>query len=188
MSLLSRLDGLRDKDSEIRKPDAPANEQVLHAPPSELPTSFSTAIPLDTSTQAEAPNATTSPRVTTKLTQSPIARPTLAPLSDVPGDNSVLSISRSSMIKVGGGALTCETDSQAVQLALVQEIEGEDKNDARRLYRIKHALFDSVMANWSQACGLTHNAIRSVQFLKKLSSRRHRQRTSPWRWPSATGC
>jgi pilus assembly protein CpaF len=50
-----------------------------------------------------------------------------------------------SLTPVFGSALDGETNPLAAQLVLVPEIEGEDKNDVRRLYRIKHALFDSVM-------------------------------------------
>jgi hypothetical protein len=177
MSLLSRLDRLRDKDTEIRKAGILGSEPELLAPELDAPASGSTS-PIGVSTQPEMSTRPAVPPVASSATDAPSTRPMPASLGNgLPGDDSIISISKPSMIKVSGGAVTSplgaaaavakgvaipaagsvpappmtgsaldsETDPQAAQLALVQEIEGEDKNDVRRLYRFKHALFDSVM-------------------------------------------
>jgi len=154
MSLLSRLDRVRDKDAEFRKdPEAATPQDAASV----------AAAPIDGAPQADAQD------------NSIFAAPPLGSgepggvaLGDgadggADGETGIVNISNPSMIKVSGGAVTSPLDvaspaggvaippagapaAPAVRPGETALVPLEETDDLRRLFRLKYGIFDDVIA------------------------------------------
>jgi Flp pilus assembly CpaF family ATPase len=174
MSLLSRLDRIRDKDAEIKNqsvatpPDAIS--QFLERSGAAEATNQETAngstdTPATISSTARASSVTASLGVEpspSAIEASAGQEGLLEELSSTNNDSDVIPISKPSMIKVSGGAVTAPLGATVqangrpipasnLRPAMPLAVNGtagqvdDDEDDVSRLYRLKHLIFDGVI-------------------------------------------